>query len=63
MVGHHNCIVDDNTKRYCDACQRIQMDLQFEQIVKYKSYKYIGNKAYGDYQKIFEFPAYQEDKQ
>ena len=63
MVAHHNGIVNHKIQRDGDACQRIQLHLQSERIIKNNGYRYIDGQADYNQKQIFGTESNQQYKQ
>jgi hypothetical protein len=62
VIGHHDCVVDDDAERDSNPRQGIEMYLELKKIIEDKGDQYIGNKAYCYYKKIFELAADRKHK-
>ena len=63
MVDHDDRRVDDDTQRDCNPGERIDMDVQPEQVIENHGDQDIDHERYRDDQQVAEIPADQIDEQ
>ena len=57
MIRHNDDVIDDDTERHRDACQRIKMYFDFKPVIKNKGNQNVCRQAYGDDEQVTQAAA------